>query len=137
MATSRLTDAEIDELIRRIKAARAYAKLSVSGLAEALGVSESTIKRWESGNFGERPRARLQSIAEDIASATNPPFRIWPDEKEAQEPVSRRELDSLERRVRVLEARFIPPTEGQLADVAEELEGEEIEGEDGEDEQIV
>jgi transcriptional regulator with XRE-family HTH domain len=46
---------DLDQTARRVRAARAYAGLSVNALAERLGVGAQTIKRIEAGRRSARP----------------------------------------------------------------------------------
>jgi transcriptional regulator with XRE-family HTH domain len=60
------------ELPKRIRAARGYARISAGELGRRLGVSESTIKRWEAGDLPSNQLA-ADALPERVADATGVP----------------------------------------------------------------
>jgi transcriptional regulator with XRE-family HTH domain len=84
VATHQLTDEEMAEFVRRMRAARTYAGMTVDAMAQALGVSGPTVKRWEAGRPGERNRSRVkvEDMARRIGEITGAP---WPLLGRAQE----------------------------------------------------
>lgn len=73
-----LTEEQMAEVGRRLRAARVYAGLTAKALGEKLGSSEPTVKRWESGRPGERNRAvmKVRQMAFRIAFETQLPWPI-------------------------------------------------------------
>lgn len=90
---------ETDEIARRVRAARAYAGLTIPQLAERIGVGERTIKRVEM-------RQRIARTYELWAIADACGVPRWFFETEFQELTSADQATSdLVRRVGILEAR--------------------------------
>jgi transcriptional regulator with XRE-family HTH domain len=68
------TVSAIDELAKRLRAARGYAGLSQEGLAAQVGISPATLKRVESGQRSLR-RFERQAFIAAVADATGLPVR--------------------------------------------------------------
>ena len=62
---------DLQELAARIRAARGYAGLNQTDLAQRLEIGKSTLQRWELGQPAGRGRSRFQrrGMAEDVAEA--------------------------------------------------------------------
>lgn len=83
-----------EEVGRRIGAVRGYLGMQKPAFAELLGVSVSSIDRWERGELGETRRRQPRQFAELVLEKTGAPRELF-----GLEPIARDEdrLQTIER----------------------------------------
>ncbi len=70
MPNKSLTDQEIQELRKRLRARRLFLDLTYQQLAEKTGMSKSTLQRYETGGIKNLPYSKIPTLAEALGVST-------------------------------------------------------------------
>jgi len=71
MPDKSLTDQEIQELRKRLRARRLFLDLTYQELAEKTGMSKSTLQRYETGGIKNLPYSKIPILAEALGVSTS------------------------------------------------------------------
>jgi|GEM_PF-1708106 len=71
MANESLTDQEIHELRKRLRARRLFLDFTYQELADKTGMSKSTLQRYETGGIKNLPYSRIPILAEALGVSTS------------------------------------------------------------------
>lgn len=74
---------EINDIKDIIKKRREELDITQKDIADAVGVSEATVSRWESGNIGDMKRSRIAALAKVLKISPNV-LMGWKDEEDFQ-----------------------------------------------------
>lgn len=72
---------ETNDIKNIIKNRRSELKLTQLDIAKAVGVSEATVSRWESGDIGDMKRSRIAALAKILRISPNV-IMGWKDEED-------------------------------------------------------
>lgn len=71
MPNKSLTDQEVQELRKRLRARRLFLDLTYQELAEKTGMSKSTLQRYETGGIKNLPYSKIPILSEALGVPTN------------------------------------------------------------------